>query len=47
MTPLLQNNMEVGSDEDGAGLAIGWWFLGPGDGSYSVCFLYVLKIFRK
>ena len=43
MTHLLQNNMEVGSDEDGTGLAIGWWFLGPGDGNYSVCFCMCSK----
>lgn len=26
MMHLLKNNGEVGSDEDGAELAIGWWF---------------------
>lgn len=30
--------MERGSDGDGTGLAIGWWFLGVGDKNHSVCF---------
>lgn len=44
MIHLLQNNEEVGSDEDGVELGRGWWFWGLSDKNCSVCiYLYILQ----
>lgn len=55
MIHLLQNNEEVGSDEDGVELDRGWWFWGLSDEDCSVCIylhmqtvpLHMLRIFQK
>ena len=46
MIHLLQNNVEVRSDEDEAELSIGWWFWGLSDGNCSAC-LCICSKFSK